>query len=140
MIFVTSATHKTKSMFFFLVQVRFYQCYCIEYMIYKNKRYFKINQHFGSDVECLSSPPPLLCSEIITPFNNYFNQSGKKFGILANCETLIPLCSSVEFFLQKRIFFSFFPSIIVYQRLIISSISWSFELYIVDSDLVWRII
>ena len=38
------------------------------------KRYLKIDQHltwyFVYYVECLSSPPPFLCSQIITPFLN----------------------------------------------------------------------
>ena len=46
--------------------------YCPFFAI--NKRYFKIDQylgrHFVYHVECLSSPPPFLCSQIITPFLN----------------------------------------------------------------------
>ena len=39
-----------------------------------DKRYFKIDQHlarhFVYNVNCLSSPPPFLCSQVITPFLN----------------------------------------------------------------------
>ena len=38
----------------------------------EDKTYFKIDQHLARHFEyygeCLSSPPPILCSQIITPF------------------------------------------------------------------------
>ena len=40
----------------------------------KDKRYSKTDQHLAQHFEynsaCLSSPPPFLCSQIITPFLN----------------------------------------------------------------------
>ena len=49
-------------------------------------------RHFVYYVECLSSPPFFLCSQLIIPFLHQLSPPiRKRVGILANCETLIPL-------------------------------------------------
>ena len=65
------------------------------------KRYLKIDQHlawyFVYYVECLSSPPPFLRSQIITLFLNSmisnYQEKGLNFSQLGNPYS----CSSVEF-------------------------------------------
>ena len=50
-------------------------------------RYSKIDQHLARHflyyVERISSPPPFLCSQIITPFLLIQEPSEKRVGILA---------------------------------------------------------
>ena len=49
------------------------------------KRYFKIDKHFARHfvyyVECLSSPPPFLCSQIIIPFLNSMISINQEKGL-----------------------------------------------------------
>ena len=71
----------------------------IQIIIYLSKRYFRIDQHlarhFECKVECLSSPPPFLCSQIIIPFLNSMTSTNQEKGL--DFETLVPYsCSSVE--------------------------------------------
>ena len=58
------------------------------------KRYSKIDQHlaryFKYNSGCLSSPPPFLCSQIITTFSNSII-STNQVVILATCGIRIPL-------------------------------------------------
>ena len=55
-------------------------------MEYPNKRYSKIDQllarHFKYNSASLSSPPPFLCSQIITPFSNSIISTNKETGLL----------------------------------------------------------
>ena len=49
------------------------------------KRYSKIDQHLArhskNNVECLSSSPPFLCSQIITPFSHSMISTNQKTGL-----------------------------------------------------------
>ena len=59
------------------------------------KRYSIIDQHlarhFKNNGAGLLSPPPFLCSQMITPFSHALCQSGKRVVLLANCRIRIPL-------------------------------------------------
>ena len=76
------------------------------------KRYSKIDQHltrhFKYNSGCLSSPPPFLCSQIITPFLIQWSPPIRKQGcILANCGICIPLFqyySRISFDLSKDVY------------------------------------
>ena len=49
------------------------------------KRYSKIDQHlawhFKYNGACVSSPPPFLCSQIITPFSYSMISTNKEIGL-----------------------------------------------------------
>ena len=51
----------------------------------QDKRYFKIDQHlaryFKYNGAGLSSPPPFLCSQIITPFSNSMISANQETGL-----------------------------------------------------------
>ena len=88
---------------------------------YSVKRYFKIDQHlawhFEYNCACLSSPPPFLSSQIITPFLIQWSPPIRKDG--CNCGIFILYSSSIVEFLL-------FSCINIYQGI-----------YIFDSDMVW---
>ena len=50
-----------------------------------NKRYSKIDQHLAQHskhyAECLSCPPPFLCSQIITPFSHLRISTNQETGL-----------------------------------------------------------
>ena len=73
--------------------------YCTYSVHCTMKRYFKIDQHlaryFVYNVECLSSHPPFLCSQIITPLLTSMISTNQEKGLEFYS------CSSVEFLLYN---------------------------------------
>ena len=55
------------------------------YQFVEKKRYYRIDQHLARHLKyygaCLSSPPPFLGSEIITPFSDSMVSTNQKTGL-----------------------------------------------------------
>ena len=49
-------------------------------MITLKKRYFEVDQHLERHFDCLSSPPPFHCSQIITLFPNSMISTNQEKG------------------------------------------------------------
>ena len=103
------------------------------------KRYFKIDQHLARHfvyfAECLSSPPPFPCSQIITSFLNLRISINKEKGLKFKpiVKSLYPyscFTSSVEFLLPD----TYKLKILFY--LIYKNISSSISLWLRDSEIL----